>query len=194
MPERPPGSIRGSRRHRGEVFTVTPLTSYPGSEGSPSLSPDGNQVAFSWDGERQDNFDIYVRLLDGGTPLRLTTDAAADRAPSWSPDGRLIAFFRRKEGRGSIMIVSPLGGPERKLTDLNASGRVVQLAWTSDSRFLAFSDRTPAAERFSIFMISVADGQRRKVTTSAETGIGEEMPAISPDGRTCSITKRGAAN
>ena len=30
---------------------VVPLTSYSGSEGSPSLSPDGNQVAFSWDGK-----------------------------------------------------------------------------------------------------------------------------------------------
>ena len=28
-----------------------PLTSYPGMEGTPSLSPDGSQVAFSWNGE-----------------------------------------------------------------------------------------------------------------------------------------------
>jgi hypothetical protein len=35
-----------------------PLTSYPGFERQPSFSPDGNQVAFSWDGEKQDNFDI----------------------------------------------------------------------------------------------------------------------------------------
>jgi hypothetical protein len=29
-----------------------PLTSYPGIELSPTFSPDGSQVAFSWDGER----------------------------------------------------------------------------------------------------------------------------------------------
>ena len=42
--------------------TAVPLTTYPGSERQPSFSPDGNQVAFAWDGEKQDNFDIYVKL------------------------------------------------------------------------------------------------------------------------------------
>jgi Tol biopolymer transport system component len=148
---------------RQGVLTVTPLTSYPGSERSPSFSPDGNQVAFSWDGEHQDNFDIYVRLLDGGTPLRLTTDAAVDSAPAWSPDGRVIAFFRNIVNRVSIMLISPLGGAERKLTDLSPFGssvsRLQQLAWTPDSRFLAFSDRPSDAETRRIFLISIADGQ-----------------------------------
>jgi DNA-binding winged helix-turn-helix (wHTH) protein len=35
-----------------------PLTSYPGVELSPTFSPDGSQVAFTWNGEHQDNFDI----------------------------------------------------------------------------------------------------------------------------------------
>jgi eukaryotic-like serine/threonine-protein kinase len=40
---------------------VVPLTSYAGSERSPSFSPDGVQVAFSWNGETQDNYDIYLK-------------------------------------------------------------------------------------------------------------------------------------
>ena len=31
-----------------------------GSEICPSFAPDGERVAFAWDGEKQDNFDIYV--------------------------------------------------------------------------------------------------------------------------------------
>jgi hypothetical protein len=38
--------------------TPIPLTSYRGAEYWPTFSPDGNQVAFSWDGENQDNFDV----------------------------------------------------------------------------------------------------------------------------------------
>jgi len=52
---------------------VIPLTSYPGEESSSSFSPDGNQVAFSWNGERQDNYDIYVKLIKSPKPLRLTS-------------------------------------------------------------------------------------------------------------------------
>ena len=49
---------------------AAPLTAYPGSETGPSLSPDGNQVAFSWDGPREDNHDVYVKLVGTGEPVR----------------------------------------------------------------------------------------------------------------------------
>ncbi len=56
-----------------------------------SLSPDGREVAFSWNGEKQDNFDIYVQMVSGGTPQRLTSDSAPDSFPVWSPDANQIA-------------------------------------------------------------------------------------------------------
>src|SRR6478736_6440475 len=59
-------------------LTPLPLTTYPGREWSPSLSPDGNSVAFTWNGDRQDNADIYVQLIGAGSPLRLTTDPAPE--------------------------------------------------------------------------------------------------------------------
>ncbi|MEM7583951.1 MAG: protein kinase, partial [Acidobacteriota bacterium] len=62
----------------------TPLTSYPGIEQTPALSPSGEQVAFSWNGESQDNFDIYVRVVGAEGTVRLTDDPAFDWAPTWS--------------------------------------------------------------------------------------------------------------
>ena len=58
-----------------------PVTSYPGSELYPSFSPDGRQIAFTWDGEKGDNYDIYVKLVGETNALRLTTDPAADALP-----------------------------------------------------------------------------------------------------------------
>ncbi len=169
-----------------EPHTAIPLTSYPGSERSPSLSPDGNQVVFSWDGEGRNNFDIYVKAVDGGVPLRLTTNPAEDVTPAWSPDGRQIAFIRRTDARSSIMLISPLGGPERKLTDtswdrLSHAGPF--LAWTPDSKFLAFNDRGSDREPFSIFLISVANGERRKLTSPPQETVGDIGFAFSPAGR-----------
>src|SRR5205823_2257341 len=98
--------------------TVVPVTTYPGNQREPCFSPDGNQVAFSWDGEKGDNFDIYVKLLGEPNALRLTTDPATDRYPAWSPDGKRIAFERfDAKGPVGIYTISPLGGGERKLTD-----------------------------------------------------------------------------
>ena len=82
-------------------LTPAPLTSYPGSERGASFSPDGNQVAFAWNGEKADNWDIYVKLIGANQHLRLTTHPARDTWPAWSPDGRRIAFSRDlgKSGR-----------------------------------------------------------------------------------------------
>jgi WD40 repeat protein len=73
---------------------VVRLTSYAGVERFPAFSPDGKQIAFAWNGVKHDNFDIYVRFLDGGEPLRLTTHPGVDGWPAWSPDGRMLAFAR----------------------------------------------------------------------------------------------------
>jgi serine/threonine protein kinase len=98
---------------------ASPLTTYPGNEDSPSFSPDGNQVAFSWNSELRNNTDIYVKLIDAGPPLRLTTDPASDRKPAWSPDGRSIAFLRdQPQNRAALIVIPALGGPERKLTEI----------------------------------------------------------------------------
>jgi len=73
---------------------IVPLTSHAGIECCPSFSADGNQVAFVWNGPKQDNFDIYITLIGTENAVRLTTDPAADGSPAWSPDGRYIAFLR----------------------------------------------------------------------------------------------------
>src|SRR5947209_1435385 len=42
------------------VARISPITTFPGDEREPSLSPDGREVAFSWGGENGENRDIYV--------------------------------------------------------------------------------------------------------------------------------------
>src|SRR5207302_1558510 len=89
----------------------------------PAFSPDGNYLAYVWDGEKHDNFDIYVTDIRTKLQTRLTQDAAEDFSPVWSPDGSRIAFarFDPKTRQGGIfMVPAPLpGGAERRLAELN---------------------------------------------------------------------------
>src|SRR6185503_20184377 len=73
---------------------VVQLTSLRGFTRNPTFSPDGEQLAFAWRGEKQDNWDVYLKMVDAPEVRRLTTDGASDVSPSWSPDGRQIAYLR----------------------------------------------------------------------------------------------------
>ena len=155
--------------------TIVPLTTYPGWELYPSFSPDGNQVAFSWDGGDLDNVDIYIKQVDGVAPVRLTTDPAVDSYPAWSPDGRNIAFTRALAGRRAVMTIPSIGGPERKLFEITGTS----VAWSSDATWLAFADGNPK----SLFLYSVTTGERKRMTTAPGDLLGDDFPAFSPDGR-----------
>src|SRR5690349_13058643 len=52
-----------------QTLTPVPLTSYPGMEAQPTFAPNGNYVAFTWDGEKRDNSDIYVQQLGRDRPI-----------------------------------------------------------------------------------------------------------------------------
>src|SRR5205823_5057972 len=96
----------------------------PGIEQDPALSTDGKQVAFSWNGPKQDNFDIYVQQIAGGQPLRLTSDPGNDGLPTWSPDGETIAFVRNiGQQHSAVYSVRALGGHEHKLFEF-PNGRI----------------------------------------------------------------------
>ena len=175
---------------------VVPLTTLPGSEFDPALSPDGNQVAFSWDGETGDNVDIYVKLIGAETTLRLTDDPAFDCCPAWSPDGRSIAFTRISETKGEIFIVPALGGPERKLqttSGANPLGLFRFVSWSPDGRFLAFADQGPDEEPFAISLVSVESLERRKLSAPPAKYYGDSFPAFSPDGKTLAFVRAAGA-
>ena len=183
-----------------EPLRPVPLTSYPGHEVAASFSPDGNQVAFSWNGGTTENFDVYVKVVGPGPPLRLTTHPDLDGSPVWSPDGRWIAFLRGRPEAGEKMglyLIPALGGNERKLAETRVPFTYLLgscLAWSPDSRWLAVCDRAEdSPRRLSVFLLSVDSGERRRLTWPPEDSpLGDVMPAFSPDGRTLVFSRYGS--
>src|SRR5215813_2195139 len=171
----------------GLPINVVPLTTYPGRESQPAFSPDGNQIAFVWSGAKDDNLDIYVRLVDGGNWVRLTDDPGDDVNPVWSPDGGAIAFYRSSPDGDGIFLVPALGGAERKLTGVWANrfgfGSHTWIHWSPDGKWLVVSDKTSAEEPFSLFLLSPETGEKRRVTSPPASVVGDCSPAFSPDGQ-----------
>ncbi len=169
---------------------VVPLTTLPGEEQGPTFSADGEQVAFTWNGEKQDNYDIYVTIVGSSEIRRLTTDPLADVAPSWSPDGRQIAFLRHSAADPldsgpeppQIHIMSALGGSDQRVSDFPARGH---MSWSPDGRYLVVA-RAPSpggtTGSTGIYLVPTQGGEPRRLT-QATAPADDRAPAFSPDGR-----------
>ena len=167
-------------------LSVTPLTTLPGEELQPSLSPDGNQVAFAFNGGLSSNYDIYAKTIGSEEITRLTSDPADDLDPSWSPDGRNIAFLRyRSDQSAGLMVMSSRGGAERQLTTLELAGVEgdARLAWSPDAEWIAASDEDTPLSPAKLVLISVRTGRKRKLTYLPRTAEADLSPSFSPDGR-----------
>jgi serine/threonine protein kinase len=185
--------------HPAEPLRAVALTTLPGAELYPSLSPDGNHVAFTWTGPKQDNTDIYVQQIGSGSPLRVTSDPLSDYNPVWSPDGRWIAFLRGDQpttvARSSreLRLIAPLGGPDQKLADVNvleSTFNPVYLTWCPDSECLIVTDATGEGKPDALFVILVETGEKRQLTKPQPPVLGDTDPAFSPDGESLLFLRR----
>jgi eukaryotic-like serine/threonine-protein kinase len=173
-----------------------PFTSFPGSEDQAAFSPDGKQIAFAWSGENGDNQDIYTKLVDVGAPLRLTTNPAPEYNPVWSPDGRFVAFLRQSSESSRVYLIPSLGGPERKLAEtFPKPATFIEhcLDYSQDGKLLAISDKGSQQDPFSIFLLSIETGEKRRLTSPPAGLLGDSSPAFSPDGKFLAFVRAASA-
>ena len=157
---------------------VVPLTSLTGFEIGGRFSADGTRVVFTWDGEAQDNYDIYVQMVGSAEPQRLSTDPAFEVNPNWSPDNMHIAYLRADQQRNelNVWVMSALGGPGHKVSDLPVS---LGISWSPDGRYITAAQAPP---NNGIYLIPVQGGEpRASLRPSAPETV--QIPSFSPDGR-----------
>jgi eukaryotic-like serine/threonine-protein kinase len=153
----------------------TQLTSDPGVEQFPALSPDGKLLAYV--SRASGNQDIYVLRVGGKNPINLTKDEPADDIePAFSPDSSQIAFRSERQG-GGIFLMGSTGESVRRLTD---SGYTP--AWSPDGRQIVFvtesiHDPLDRAYTSELWSVDVASGAKRKLF------VGDAVqPSVSPHG------------
>jgi eukaryotic-like serine/threonine-protein kinase len=160
------------RRPHPPAIHFRAVTNFSGVQSHPALSPDGHSVAFVSD--RDGHHNIYVGLLNGANPVKITDDANLKTTPCWSPDGTEIAYARLNDsGIWDLWKVPALGGTSRRFV-LNASDP----AWSRDGRWFAYRKSSNGA-----IWISDASGQNGRELTPAQNELfGNSMPRFSPDG------------
>jgi serine/threonine protein kinase len=166
-------------------LVVRPFTNLRGAETMPAFSPDGNTIAFSWNGVAEDNRDIFVKLIDSGEPLRLTSNPDFDTAPLFSPDGRRIAFSRINDTTSgftsAIYIIPALGGTEQRIADGWAYD------WSPDGKTFAVGMQENGVRTLSLVDIESGNTIRLPVLPGAAgptptTPLGSPV-RFSPDGK-----------
>ena len=103
-----------------------------------AISPDGQQIAFSYKG------DIYTVGVNGGRANQITTNPAHDTRPVWSPNGQQIAFASDRLGSMDIYIVDKEGGVPTRLT--THSGNETPLTFKDNDHILFQANILPAAD------------------------------------------------
>jgi Tol biopolymer transport system component/DNA-binding winged helix-turn-helix (wHTH) protein len=162
------------------------ITSSPGFEIFPTLSPDASQVAYvtmpdgSTGGSR-----IMVQTTDQSQPRRLTNPPRGtwDSAPAWAPNGREIAFLRVVPGEScQVMAISLSGNAERELTRCEPQSRP-SFDWSPDSGSLVFSSLIAGSGLPGLRLFDLSSGQWRHLAYGATRRDVDHLPRYSPDGK-----------
>lgn len=170
-----------------QIIKIAPFSALPGRENQPAFSPDGKQIAFTWNGGEQGaNTDIYINLVGaGGEPVRLTNNRADEVSPIFAPDGKTIVFLRTQPTHSEVVLIPALGGAERKICDLSRS--FSNISFSPDGRLLAVYDDNGSG-RSGIFLVNIEIGEKKRLTTPPEFA-ADDQPAFAPNSQSIAFIR-----
>ncbi len=164
-----PTGARAVFEARGEILTVPAekgdarnLTNTPGvAERDPAWSPDGKWVAYFSD--ESGEYALHLRDQKGAGAVKKISLGAPPSffySPTWSPDSRKIAY---SDKRLNLWYVDIEKGTPVKADSMKRGGGGVQLSWSPDSRWFAYTK--PLESWYSaVFVYSLEEGKARQIT------------------------------
>jgi Tol biopolymer transport system component/C-terminal processing protease CtpA/Prc len=109
----------------------------------PCLTPDGQTVVFSFEG------DLWKAGVKDGKASRITAMQGYETNARVSPDGKWIAFTGRQYGNADVYVLPVDGGDIRQLTFHSGNDEVSSWSWDSKSIYFT-SNRMGQASGFKI--------------------------------------------
>jgi dipeptidyl aminopeptidase/acylaminoacyl peptidase len=148
------------RTHKVRQFTFG-----KNSDGKPSWSPDGSQIAFV--STRNKKKGIYLMPSGGGAERQLIELDASIGELNWSPDGKSLVFALRYND-------SHYEKDEKKKSEAPVYRHITRLLYRLDG--YGWIPKDP----FQIFALNIDDAKLRRITSGKRDN---HSPALSPDGR-----------
>lgn len=178
---------------RWQVDDLRALTSDPGAEYRPRLSPDASRVAFTAFDPRTQSERLVMRSVQPSQRIFLTQGGGAvEGLPVWSPDGQRIVFERIAPNYCEMFLVSGLGGPEQQVRRCRDAGSNY-FDWTPDGRGLVSSERVDGGTGdFELFRFDLQSGRKEPLSYERTEGAQDLDARYSPDGRRLAF-RRGLA-
>ncbi len=147
---------------------------------APSLSPDGNQVAFSYQG------DIWTYDLGLKKGTRITIHKGYETNPVWNGSGTALAFSGARYGNNDVFVADLQSGAIDQLTYYSAADNVTD--WSKKNGILFSTDRAFQQVEWDSELYAVSEkGETPRRVLDAVGGMAVE----SPDGNFIAFT-RGA--
>jgi serine/threonine protein kinase/Tol biopolymer transport system component len=130
-----PGIFKTSVNGGGGAIQVTARRT-----GTPSVSPDGRQLAFLFVDESGGRRARFATMpVAGGDIVNVFDYASPSTAsPSWTPDGSALTYMASVAGTAQIWLQPVDGSPPHQVTKF-ASDSIYSWAWSSDGKRLALS-------------------------------------------------------
>ncbi len=168
------------------------LTTNPGSESNPAVSPDGEWIVYQLQEGRGSQTDLMVVALDGsgnlsGVARNLTADW--DLQPGdgrWSSDGQSIRFEARLGGSTHLMEVALAGGAVQQVTE--GDRQVSATSFSASDDLLAYV-ATDAVTPTELFVARSDGSDERRASTfndgwlaAVELAEPERLSWSAPDG------------
>lgn len=141
----------------------------------PAFSPDSTRIAFL-DADSTPFVDLWHVPVDGGEPVRLTSDPQIASAPVWSPDGKSIIYSSQRAGSQTLWQVNIDDGTAQPL--LTGSGDDNYPDISPDGTRLVYSN---SRERFALLRTHPDTGQHVVLHESRQALLA---PELSPDSKT----------
>jgi serine/threonine-protein kinase len=157
---------------------TTPVdTSMRGTFQTPSLSPDGTQIALA----RQDagSVQVWVKQLATGAFSRITSDAGASDRPVWAPDGKRVAYLATRNGVRTVYI-RRADGSDSEQPVVPSRPRLDEVAFDPAGRYTVFrSEGTGSGSRH---LLVVENGKDTVPRVLVQSRFDHYAMTLSPDG------------